>query len=140
MKKLVKRFFSMIAIFLVVIVFLILLLVDGDESSSKEEYANKAMNQITSFYNKNAYYPKSLRDIPIYSEQEFATYVKNNTFLYSSFDVDKPTYILSWKGGAMDWTGYSCTNNKSILGKNQNTVIGTYKRADGVVCTVSDLH
>ena len=140
MKKSIKYFFIIIAIFLIVIIFLIALLVDGNKSSSKEEFANRAINQITSFYNKNGYYPKTIRDIPIHSEHEFAQYARNNTFLYSSFDVDKPKYIFSWRGGAMDWTQYRCTNDESTFDKNKDTVIRTYKRADGTICMVTDLH
>jgi hypothetical protein len=142
MKKLIKYFFIILATLFIVVVLLMILFAGNveDDSNSKEELADSAMNQITSFYDKNGYYPKNLHDLPIYKNQEFVTYTKDHTFSYSSFSGDKPTYIFSWRAGAMGWTGYSCTNDKSTFNKNHNGVIRNYKRPDGSECIVTDLH
>ena len=139
-KKFIKYLFiTIVTLFLIVVVF-IMAFVGGDESDTKEDFGNGAINEITSFYNTNGHYPKSLHDLPIYKNQEFLTHIKNNAFSYSSLAGEKPTYIFSWRAGAMNWTGYSCTNDESTFNKNNNGVIRTYKRPDGSICRVTDLH
>ena len=118
-------------------------LAEGDrKNADKDKLAYSAMDQIALYYNKNGYYPKALSELPIYSNPEFATYAKEerNVFRYYTYGDDRSKYSFSWNGGAMNWTGYSCTNYKPSASKNQNGVIRTYPRPDGVICTVTDLH
>lgn len=140
MKKIIKYLFIIIATLFLVVLFFMMALVGGGESDAKEEFANGAISQITSFYDTNGHYPKSLRDVPIYKDKKFVTVIRNNSFSYSSFAGEKPTYVFSWRGGAMGWTGYRCTNDESTFDKNKNGTIRTHKRSDGSVCTVTDLH
>ena len=151
MKKVFTYFFmivvSLIAIatilYGVFILFIALMFSGGSEEEKRqEELGHIAQQQIVMFYNNHGYYPNSLRDLPIYNNQDFATLLqKNHTFRYRSYGADeKSKYIFSWRGGAMNWTGYSCTNYKSKLSQKQNGVIRTYKMPGGTVCTVTDLH
>ena len=111
-----------------------------DDSDTKEKFANKAMKQIISYYDTNGYYPKSLDEIPVYSDQKFVTYVQDNTFEYSSYEGNIPKFFFSWRGGAMNWTAYRCTNDKSDIPPKHDGIIRTYKISGGTVCTVTDLH
>lgn len=142
MKKVIKFFFiTLLTLFVLLLVFIMIVANGGEEGSdNKEELADKAMMQITAYHHTNGHYPKSLGEIPIYADPQFITYVKNNTFKYSLYDGDIPKYVFSWRDGAMNWTGYRCTNDKSELSQKQNGVVRVYTRPDGVVCTVSDLH
>jgi len=112
------------------------------KNADKDKLAYSAMDQIALYYNKNGYYPKDLSKLPIYSNLEFATYAKEgaNVFHYYTYGNDRSKYSFSWNGGAMNWTEYSCTNYKPNSSKNQNGVIRTYPRPNGVICTVTDLH
>ena len=142
MKKIIKYFFIILATLFIFAAFSLMLILNevDDDSDNKEELAASAMMQIASYYDKNGYYPKSLQELPLYSSNEFANHVKKRSFQYASYGGDKPKYVFSWRGGAMNWTGYRCTNDKSVLSKEQYGVIRTYQRADGAVCTVRDLH
>ncbi len=134
MKKAIKY------IFIVLISFVILFMMLGKEDNKVDVWADKAMTEITSYYNNNGYYPKNLQDLPLYSNQEFVSQIQNNTFKYSSYGGDKPKYVFFWRGGAMGWSGHRCTNDESMLNEKQEGLIRIERRADGVVCAITDLH
>lgn len=151
MKKIIKYFIItfvvgavIYVIFAVGIFFLVgLKLAEGDKKNVyKSELAYSAMDQIELYYKKNGYYPKDLNELPIYSNPEFAIYAKEevNTFHYHTYGNDRSKYSFSWNAGAMNWTGYRCTNYKPDSSKNQDGVIRTYSRQGGVICTEIDLH
>ena len=149
MKKVFKYFLMIVAsliaiatiLYGVFILFIALMFSGGlEEEKRQDELGHTAQQQIVMFYNNHGYYPKSLHDLPLY--KDFATLLqKNNTFRYSSYGADKKSkYVFSWRGGAMNWTGYSCTNYKSKLSQDQHGVVRTYEMPGGTVCTVTDLH
>lgn len=150
MKKVIKYFFiivaSLIAIAIILyglfIVFLGLMFSGGSEEEKRQdELGHTAQRQILTFYHKNGYYPKNLYDLPIYTDKDFATLLqKNGNFRYTSYGSNNSKYIFSWRGGAMNWTGYSCTNEKSKSSQKQDGVVRAYPMAGGTVCTVIDLH
>lgn len=151
MKKVIKYFFMIVAsliaiatiLYGVFILFIAMMFSGGSEAEKRQdELGHTAQKQIVMFYNNHGYYPKSLHDLPLYKDKDFATLLqKNNIFRYSSYGADeKSKYIFSWRGGAMNWTGYRCTNDKSKISQEQYSVVRTYEMPDGTVCTVTDLH
>ncbi len=153
MEKVIKYFFMIVAALIAIAAILyalfmlfIMMMFSGAGGTTAEnrqgELGHTAQKQIVTFYKKNGYYPKSLHDLPIYNDQDFVTLLqKNHIFRYSTYGADKKSkYVFSWRGGAMNWTGYSCTNYKSKLSQKEYGVIRTYKMPGGTVCTVTDLH
>ncbi len=142
MRKAIKYFFMTLGALFILATVLLFFIGNGvgDDSDNKEELANSAMLQLASFYAKNGYYPKSLQELPLYKNEEFVIHVNKRSFQYSSYGEKRSKYSFSWRGGAMDWTGYSCTNDKIKQGKNGMGIIRTYQRANDIVCTVRDLH
>lgn len=55
---------------------------ENEEINKKDYFTNSAMLSISSYYTKNGYYPKSLNELPIYSNKEFVDYLHNNTFYH----------------------------------------------------------
>ena len=115
MRQIIKYFFMILGTLFILVTVLLFFIANGvdNDSDTKKELANDAMQQIASFYTKNGYYPKNLQELPLYKNEKFAIHVNKRSFQYSSYGEDKSEYIFSWRGGAMDWTGYSCTNNKT---------------------------
>lgn len=142
MKQIIKYFFMILATLFILAIVLLFFSTNGveNDSNTKKELADRAMQQIGFFYNKNGYYPKSLQKIPLYKNEEFVSHVNKRSFQYSAYGEDNSIYIFSWRGGAFDWTGYSCTNDKIKHSKNEMGIVRTYQRANGTVCTVRDLH
>ena len=150
MKKVIKYFFMIVAALIAIsiilyalfILFLALMFSGGSEEEKRQdELGNTAQKQIVIFYHKNGYYPKSLHDLPVYNDKDFATlFQQKNTFRYTSYGGNYSKYIFSWRGGAMNWTGYSCTNNKPESSPKQDGIVRTYTMPGGTVCTVTDLH
>jgi len=112
--------------------------VDQKESGRREALTNDAMMQIAAYHDKNGHYPKNLQNLPIYHNKKFVNYLNKHEFTYYSSGTN---YSFSWRGGAMNWTGYSCTNFKGKPHKYETSnIIRTYHKVDGVICTVTDLH
>ncbi len=137
MKIIMNIIKAIIYLTIIVVVLFIIIVIMSDKSS----LADTTMNQLALFYKKNRQYPKSLNELPIYSNPEFVTYSKNATygFRYSTYDNDRVIYSLSWRDGFANWTEYSCTNAPSPSA-DQYEVIQTYSKPGEVVCTVRDLH
>jgi len=111
---------------------------DQKESDIRDRLSNEALSQIITYHDKNGHYPKNLENLPIYRNKKFVEYIDKREFNYYASDTN---YSFSWRGGAMNWTGYSCTNFKAKFHKyGEQNIIFTYPRPDGVVCTVTDLH
>lgn len=146
MKKVIKYFFMIVSVLITLTVAVIFYALSEEVQTGaenrQEELGQTAQKQIVMFYKKNGYYPKSLQDLPIYNDPDFVTLLqKPHTFRYSTYGTDeKSKYIFSWRGGAMNWTGYSCTNNKGKVSQEKYGVIRTYRMPGGTVCTVTDLH
>jgi len=142
MTKIIKYFFMILATLIILVLALLFIILNGvdNDSDTKKELANSTMQQIASFCIKNGHYPKSLQELPIYQNEEFVLHVNKRSFQYSSYGENKSKYIFSWRGGAMDWAGYSCTNDKARYNKNKQGVVQTYPAANGTICTVTDLH
>jgi len=138
----IKYFFMILATLFILATVLFFFVVNGveNDSDTKKELADGAMQQIASFYTKNGHYPTSLQELPLYKNEEFAFHINKRSFQYSSYGEKKSKYIFSWRGGTMDWTGYSCTNDTEKLSQKQNGVIRRYRMPGGTVCTVTDLH
>ena len=143
-KRIVK--YLLITILSLVILAVILLFVifykfasgDKEESDIRAKLSNEALNEIIAYHDKNGRYPKNLEKLPVYKNKKFVEYIDKREFNYYASDTN---YSFSWRGGAMNWTGYSCSNLK---GKHhqfgEENIIQTSHRPDGVVCTVTDLH
>ena len=150
MEKVIKYFFMMVAALIAIaiilyalfILFLALLFSGGSEEEKRQdELGHTAQRQIVTFYHQNGYYPKSLHDLPVYNDKDFVTLLqKNGNFRYTSYRGVNPKYTFFWRGGAMNWTGYSCTNDISEPYTKQDGVVSTYTMPGGTVCTVTDLH
>lgn len=150
MKKIIKYFLMIVAsliaiatiLYVVFILFIGLMFSGGSEEEKRQdELGHTAQQQIVTFYDKNGYYPKSLHDLPLYNDKDFATLLQeHDTFRYTSYYGDNSKYVFSWRGGVMNWTGYRCTNDRSEISKKQVGVVRTYKMQGGTVCTVTDLH
>ena len=150
MKKVIKYFFmivgALIAIAIILYGLFILFLAilfsgSSEEGKRQDELGHTAQKQILTFYHKNGYYPKNLHDLPVYTDKDFATLLqKNGNFRYTSYGSNNSKYIFFWRGGVMNWTGYSCTNDKLESSQKQDGVVRAYPMAGGTVCTVTDLH
>ena len=120
--------------------------------NNRSGLANSTMEQLKAYHEKNGHYPKSLQELPVYQNQELVYYiVKDRTFsYYSSSDKNNSTYSFSWRDGAMNWTGNTCSNAGSVTSLKQ---MDTYKGShimpsfyvfddtfDGTVCITTDLH
>jgi len=150
MKKVIKYFFMIVAALIAIatilyglfMLFLMMMFSGGTTAEKRQdELGHTAQKQIVIYYNKHGHYPKSLRDLPASQDKDFTTLLqKYNTFQYTSYGEKESKYVFSWRGGAMNWTGYSCTNDKLKLSQKQHGVVRTYKMLGGTVCTVTDLH
>lgn len=142
MKKTIKYTLITLSTLFILIVFVLPMLIGGTgkDSNTNDKFADTAIYQISSYYFKNGYYPQTLEELPLYSNQEFISYIQSNRLKYNSYGVKKEKYVFSWIGGAMNWTGYSCTNDKYRKSKQQETIVRSYILPDGSVCTVTDLH
>ena len=153
MKKIIKYMLIIVAAFIVIavilygaLIFFMAMMFSGGTTAEKrqDELGRTAQQQIINFYDKNNYYPKSLYDLPLSNDKDFVRLLENNhTFRYRTYDADKKSkskYVFYWRGGAMQWTGYRCTNDELALSQKEHGVISTYTMPGGTVCTVTDLH
>lgn len=142
MKKFIKYFFIIVGLLLVLLVLLIVVFANlvEDDSSTKEDFSHEVVSQLAYIYRTKGHYPKSLEELPLYADEAFRTYTQNNGFHYSLQGNKSSTYVLSWRGGAMGWTGYHCTNDTSDIAPEHDGIVRTYSMPHGVMCTVTDLH
>lgn len=140
MKKVIKYSFITLLILVILLIVFILFNVNSMNAKTKtgKDYAQAVVQQISAYNTTHGYYPKGLNDLEVFNDPEFTTYVNDHSFRYSTYSKDGPKYVLSWRAGAMNWTGYRCTND-ALVQKDHN-VVRTYRMTDNVVCSVSDLH
>jgi hypothetical protein len=146
MKKVIKYFFiillSLVILFIITaFVFLVVLVKrDGDEADKVAALSDTTMTQIMTYYQNNGSYPKSLQNIPIHNSKEFIQNQKKQQFYYHSYGENRSKYIFSWIGGAMNWSGYNCTNDKSRFTKKVDGLVMVYPMPNGTLCRIIDLH
>lgn len=142
MKKIIKYFFITLGLLLISLVLAIVVFVSmaGSDSQTKKDFSPEVMSQLAYIYKTKGYYPKSLEEIPLSSDKTFRAYVKESSFHYSIHNNNVSKYTISWRGGAMGWTGYRCTNDTSDIPPEHDGVVRTYDMPNGVVCTVTNLH
>ena len=151
MKKVIKYFFIIVAaliaiaviLYILFMLFIVMMSSGGTTAENRQdELGQTAQKQIVMFYKKNGYYPKSLQDLPVYNDPDFVTLLqKHHTFRYSTYGAEeKSDYTFSWRGGAMNWSGFKCTSYKGNISQKEHGVIRTYTMPGGTVCTVTDLH
>lgn len=145
LRKVIKYFFILVAALIVIFSLLIFLSFEGGNTTAENrqgELGQTAQKQIVMFYKKNGYYPKSLQDLPVYNDPDFVTLLqKHHTFRYRTYSTEgKSKYEFSWRGDAMNWSGYRCTNYKGNVSQDHHGVVSTYTMPGGTVCTVTDLH
>lgn len=142
MRKVIKYFFITLLVLIILFIVFILFSVNSmnEKTSNGKEYAYTVANQITVYYTTHGDYPKRLNDLEVFSDPEFASYVNEHDFRYSTYSNNGVKYVLSWRAGAMNWTGYRCTNDALDAAQKDHNVIRTYKMNDEVICSVSDLH
>ncbi len=146
MGKIIKYFFILLLSlvgFFIIAAFVVLVEFaknDGDEADKVAALSDSTMTQIMTYYQNNGSYPKSLQDLPIHNNKEFIENQKKQQFHYYSYGENRSKYVFSWIGGAMNWSGYSCTNDISGSAKDAYGIVGTYTMPNETVCTITDLH
>lgn len=112
----------------------------NEKTNTGKDYAHTVVNEVSMYYTTQGEYPKRLNDLEVYDDPEFASYVKAHSFRYSTHYNNGPKYVLSWRAGPMNWTGYRCTNDTLELSQKDQQVVRTYRMTGEVICSVSDLH
>ncbi len=124
--------------------------------NNRRGLAKSTMNQLKSYHNKTGHYPKSLQELPVYKDKELVYYInQDHSFsYYSNAAKNNSTYSFSWRDGAMNWTGHTCSN--SMKKPKGDTYQGSHilhsfymldenldrldDKFDRTVCITTDLH